>query len=298
MNNYRSTIQIADDKITAGFPFLSNISHLEDNSNVAIKRLHALLRVLQQDPEKMSLYNNALREYSNQGIIEEIQEPDRDGLTTFYLPHRHVWTPGKSTQLRVVFDASSHAKGELSLNDVIHQGYSLTSCIFDILMKFRTYDNAMIADIQKAFLQIHLPMDHRDATRSLWVKDHSEPPSGSNIKYYRFCRVPFEINAGPAILNQALLKHLETFNNTTYSEISDMLYVDNVVLEGSTPEELLEKYRESKEVFNKVGMNLRDYLSNCPFVNDNIPAPDIIITEHLLTSQRSLEYNGTVITTN
>ncbi|KIH43362.1 hypothetical protein ANCDUO_26634 [Ancylostoma duodenale] len=53
-----------------------------------------------------------------------------------------------------------------------------------------------------------------------------------------------------------------------------MLYVDNVVLEGSTPGELLGKYRESKEVFNKVGMNLRDYLSNCPFVNDNIPAPD------------------------
>ncbi|KAL6742656.1 hypothetical protein Aduo_015786 [Ancylostoma duodenale] len=195
MNNYRSTIQIADGKVTAGFLFLSNISQLKDNFNVAIKRLHALLRVLQQDPEKMGLYNNALREYSDQGIIEEIQEPDRDGVTTFYLPHRHVWTPGKSTQLRIVFDASSHAKGELSLNDVVHQGYSLTSCIFDILMKFRTYDNAMIADIQKAFLQIHLPMDHRDATRFLWVKDHLKPPSGSNIKYYRFCRVPFGINA-------------------------------------------------------------------------------------------------------
>ncbi|RCN41391.1 hypothetical protein ANCCAN_12658 [Ancylostoma caninum] len=54
----------------------------------------------------------------------------------------------------------------------------------------------------------------------------------------------------------------------------DKLYVDNVVLERSTPEELLGRYRESKEVFNKVGMNLRDYLSNCPFVIDNIRAPD------------------------
>ena len=175
----------------------------------------------------MSLYNDALMDYSRQGIIEEIQDEESDGLTMFYLPHRHVWTPGKSTRLRVVFDASSHAKGELSLNDVIHQGYSLTSCIFDILLKFRTYDNAIAADIQKAFLQIHLPMEHRNATRFLWVRDPSKPATGSNLMRYRFCRVPFGINAGPAILNQALLKHLESFSNDTYKELSDMLYVDS-----------------------------------------------------------------------
>ena len=78
---------------------------------------------------------------------------------------------------------------------------------------------------------------------------------------YRFCRVPFGINTGPAILNQALLKHLESFSNDTYKELLDMLYVDNVILEGKTPEDLLRKYRESKEVFTRVGMNLRDYLT-------------------------------------
>ncbi|CAJ0598456.1 unnamed protein product [Cylicocyclus nassatus] len=222
----------------------------------------------------MSLYNEALQDYRHQGFIEEVHEHSTAGVTTFYLPHRHVWTPGKSTQLRVVFDASSHAKGELSLNDVIHQGYSLTSCIFDILLKFRTYHYTMVADIQKAFLQIQLPIEHREATGFLWMKDTSKSPIGSNIRYYRFCRVPFGINAGPAILNQALLKHLESFTNNTFREISDMLYVDNVIVEGKNNEELLKKYHESKEVFNKVEMNLRDYLSNSAQVNYKIPTHD------------------------
>ncbi|KHJ90634.1 hypothetical protein OESDEN_09518 [Oesophagostomum dentatum] len=134
--------------------------------------------------------------------------------------------------------------------------------MFDILMKFRIYDYAIVADIQKAFLQIHLSMEHKDVTRFLWVKDSSKPATGSNIKYYRFCRVPFGINAGPAILKQTLLKQCESFSNNTRREISETLYVDNVILEGKSPKDL-KKYNESKDVFNKVGVNLRHYLTNC-----------------------------------
>ncbi|CAJ0609678.1 unnamed protein product [Cylicocyclus nassatus] len=83
----------------------------------------------------------------------------------------------------------------------------------------------------KAFLQIQLPFEHRDATY-LWMKDTSKPPNDSDIRYYRFCRVPFD--AGPAILNQALFKHLESFTSNTFREISDTLYVDNVLKERTT----------------------------------------------------------------
>ncbi|EPB66596.1 hypothetical protein ANCCEY_14315 [Ancylostoma ceylanicum] len=124
----------------------------------------------------------------------------------------------------------------------------------------------MTADIQKAFLQIQLPEDHRDVTRFLWVKDLSEPPQGSNLRYFRFCRVPFGVNAGPAILNQSLLKHIEETSSVLGQELSNSLYVDNVLLEGETPDELLAKYEESKKTFSSIGMNLRDYLFNNVFV--------------------------------
>ncbi|KHJ86909.1 Pao retrotransposon peptidase [Oesophagostomum dentatum] len=118
-------------------------------------------------------------------------------------------------------------------------------------------------------------------SESMFVQHMSQPkarmPDVTHVYIVlspRFCRVPFGINAGPAILNQALLKHLESFNSDTYQEIAEMLYVDNVILDGKNPEDLLRKYRESKKVFNAVGMNLRDYLSNCSSVNDGIPLPD------------------------
>ncbi|KHJ98787.1 hypothetical protein OESDEN_01232 [Oesophagostomum dentatum] len=101
MTKYRSSIKIENGKITARFPFMDNVGHLKDNFSVAIKNHHS--------------------DYFSQGIIEEVQDHESEELTMFYLPHRHVWTPGKSTQLRVVVDVSSHAKGELSLNDVIRQ---------------------------------------------------------------------------------------------------------------------------------------------------------------------------------
>ncbi|KAK5965068.1 Pao retrotransposon peptidase [Trichostrongylus colubriformis] len=132
----------------------------------------------------------------------------------------------------------------------------------------------MVADMQKAFLQIKLPEDHRDVTRFLWVKDIRRPAIGNNIICLRFCRVPFGINASPAILNQSILKHIEKSESDIAQELSKSLYVDNVLLEGKDPDSLLHKYTESKKLFSSIGMNLRDYLSNSPYVNRRIPEVD------------------------
>ncbi|VDP18467.1 unnamed protein product [Heligmosomoides polygyrus] len=124
MDSYRKTITIKSGRITAEFPFTDEVRNLKDKFNVAIHRLQNLLCTLQGDKEKFNLYNDTLTSYLQDGIIEEAKEED-GRLATFYLPHRHVWTPSKSTKLRVVFDASSHARDELSLNDVIYEGHSL-----------------------------------------------------------------------------------------------------------------------------------------------------------------------------
>ncbi|KIH65782.1 Pao retrotransposon peptidase [Ancylostoma duodenale] len=177
MDDYRKTIQIKEGVITAGFPFNENVDKLKDNFNIAFCRLQALLRTLRDDKEKLRIYDDTFQTYIKEGIIEEcVFNPT--GVTAFYLPHRHVWTPGKSTELRVVFDASSHGRNELSLNDVIYEGHALTPLIHEVLLQFRTHKNTMVADIQKVFLQIRLPDHHRDATRFLWIKDLDSPAEG------------------------------------------------------------------------------------------------------------------------
>ncbi|VDO39649.1 unnamed protein product [Haemonchus placei] len=87
-------------------------------------------------------------------------------------------------------------------------------------------------------------------------------------------RVPFGINASPAILNQCILKHIESSELDIAQELSKSLYVDNVLLEGTSADDLVYKYAESKKLFSSMGMNLRDYLSNSTSVNNRIPEAD------------------------
>ncbi|VDM77203.1 unnamed protein product [Strongylus vulgaris] len=155
MDDYRKTIKIREGTITAGFLFNENVGKLKDNFNVAFRRLQALHRTLQKDEKKFKIYNDTFQSYIKDGITEDC-DVHPTGVTSFYLPHRHVWTPGKITELRIVFDASSYGINELSLNDVIKVTLSLHH---EVLLLFRTYKNTMVADIQKAFLQIRLPKD-------------------------------------------------------------------------------------------------------------------------------------------
>ncbi|CAJ0607513.1 unnamed protein product [Cylicocyclus nassatus] len=68
--------------------------------------------------------------------------------------------------------------------------------------------------------------------------------------------------------------HIEEKGTPIGKELSKSLYVDNVLLEGDNPQELIQKYNSSKQVFSSIGMNLRDYLSDSAAVNAQIKDVD------------------------
>ena len=55
--------------------------------------------------------------------------------------------------------------------------------LFGLLLRFRLHPIAIIAGIEKAFLNIGLRVRHRDITGFLWLKDPHNP---SNIQIYCF----------------------------------------------------------------------------------------------------------------
>ena len=103
----------------------------------------------------------------------------------------------------IVYDASAKSDGA-SLNDCLHAGPALTQSIFDIMLRFRNHRVALVGDIEKAFLMVHMNETDKDVLRFLWVDDinKAEP----KVITLRFTRVVFGLSSSPFLLN-ATIKH-------------------------------------------------------------------------------------------
>uniref|UniRef100_A0A1I7WRH5 COR domain-containing protein n=1 Tax=Heterorhabditis bacteriophora TaxID=37862 RepID=A0A1I7WRH5_HETBA len=97
MERYLKLIQFTQEGVTTPFPLKDSIVKLKDNFNIGIEKI--------------------LQSCINEGIIEVADDDIPQRATTFYLPHRGVWKPEKTTPLRIAFDASQKSTLSPSLNE-------------------------------------------------------------------------------------------------------------------------------------------------------------------------------------
>ena len=77
------------------------------------------------------------------------------------------------------------------------------------LLRFYIYYFALLADIEKAFLQIRTQERGRDVARFLWFEDPTKPHKlEGNLSVYRFCKVLIGIVCSPFLLEATLRHHL------------------------------------------------------------------------------------------
>ena len=138
-----------------------------------------------------------------------------------------------------------------------------------LLMRFRLNNIAVVADIEKAFLQIGLQPDQRDVTRFIWLKDYTKAArvDSDNIREYRFCRVPFGVISSPFLLGATTDSHLEQYENEFATKLKDDIYVDNLITGTNSDKEAVKSYRGSKTIFKEASMDLRKWSSNSHQVN-------------------------------
>ena len=133
----------------------------------------------------------------------------------------------------------------------------------------------MLADLEKAFLQVGLQPSERDVTRFLWLKDISKLDLNGNLQIYRFARVPFGVISSPFILGAAVAHHLKKKENPIAEKIRKNIYVDNVSITGTrTVVEAYDFYVEAKNIFQDASMNLREWMSNSTEFLSLIPDND------------------------
>ncbi|XP_035214797.1 uncharacterized protein LOC118188475 [Stegodyphus dumicola] len=184
------------------------------------------------------------------------------------MPHQAVYREESiTTKMRIVFDASSHEIGSLSLNDCLWPGINLNQNIFHLLIHFRFNRVAILGDIEKAFLQIVLAEKDRDSVRFLFVKniDTHLQNTDDQLEVYRFKRVLFGVNSSPFLLAATIKLHIQKYRNVypdTFQILDTCMYVDDLVTGADDVSEALKTSREAKEIMRGAGMNLRKWVTN------------------------------------
>ena len=126
-----------------------------------------------------------------------------------------------------------------------------------MLLRFRFNPIGIIADIEKAYLQISVADCHRDFLRFLWFdnifKDIPE------VTKYRFCRIIFGVNCSQYLLNRVIRFHASKYKNTDKKfskKVAKSFYVD--ISEG------IEIYKKIKLRFLDASFIVRKWKTNNP----------------------------------
>ena len=231
-NHFMSNVTLRNGRYEVSLPWREYHEPLPNNYNLSLNRLHSLLQRLKRTPAIFREYDAIIRDQLSKGIVERVNHSTNVLGKVHYLPHHAVIRRNKeTTKVRVVYDASAQSNGP-SLNNCLYTGPKFNQRILEILLRFRSYPIAWIADIEKAFLMISVAPKDRDALRFLWITNiDSDDPE---IIALRFARVVFGVSSSPFLLNATIKHHIEKYSSS-HPEIVGVLmqsiYVDDVVSE-------------------------------------------------------------------
>ena len=256
-----------DGRYVAKLPRKDQHPRLYDNFILAKKRLESLLKRLRQNSALLKQYSDIINEQLKNNIAEEVNDNLPTIGKTYYMLHQAVTREDHTTsKLRIVHDASSKLKGP-SLNDCLEAGESKYTYLFGTLIRFRLHNIAVVADIEKAFLNIGNQEDDRDVLRFLWKEDPFDKTS--KLKVLRFTRVCFGVVSSMFHLEATIDHHLSCcledhpdINPDIINKTRHSLYVDNLSSGAEKLKDASELYIQFQSIFEKANMNLPKWKSN------------------------------------
>jgi hypothetical protein len=276
LEKFLKTVKFEEGRYQVCWPYKNVVIDLPTNYNIALRRLKSLINRCRMNGQSdfLTQYDEVMKGQLEKGITEIVADPQTPHRT-HYLAHHGVVTPGRTTKLRIVFDASAkESRDKPSLNESMHRGQIFLDNIVSLLLRFRMHPVAILADIEKAFLQVGLQKSERDVTRFLWLNDVHQPPTGENLITLRFRRVSFGVVASPFLLGATLMYHLKKIGTPVALKTAENIYVDNVVTGANSPTEAIDYYHQTKRLFAEAGMNLREYASNDKAFMETLPQAD------------------------
>ena len=247
----KGKINFVESRYEVSLPVKESHPILPDNFQVSQNRLISQISRLRQNPTILEQYDEVIKEQIESGVVEVVDKDCDEPVALgkiHYIPHHGViHQTSETTKLRIVYDASCKVDNEVCLNDCLEPGPNLSPLLFDILLRFRVYKVALIADIEKAFVTISINPTQRDLLRFLWIKESNA--ENLDIITMRFTRLVFGLTCSPYILNAAIRHHFESVvdsDRTFADSVVSSIYVDDFASSFQTEKEAFEMYEKLK----------------------------------------------------
>ena len=144
----------------------------------------------------------------------------------WYLPLQAVFTPDRTTQVWLVFDASAKVPRGKSLNEHLEKGPNYINRLPNVLMAWRFDKVAYTGDVRKMFNQVFIQPNDQVFHRFLWRTNES-----LKQKVYQWKRLNFGDKPAPDIAAGTIIT-LAKSSQEQYPEAAKELrahvYVDDI----------------------------------------------------------------------
>lgn len=239
------------------------IDDLGETRDIALRKLRGLEKRLNRDSQLKQRYTNFIREYIELGHMRLVKKELPSKLPTYYLPHHCVVKEdAKGTKLRVVFDGSCKSSTGISLNDALIIGPTVQDDLVSILIRFRTFQYVLVADVIKMYRQVLVHPLQTRLQRILWREDtNSEPLT------YELATVTYGTSSASYLttrcLNDLADRYASTFPTGSASVKRDF-YVDDLLTGADTRAEAITIRDQVIRLLQLGGFELSKWGSNCP----------------------------------
>lgn len=280
---WEKSIEFKEGHYHLPIPFRNNNINLPNNKGTAQQRLLYLKKKLLKDPELHKKYSNEMDNLFNKQFAEQVpyHELHKNDGAVWYIPHHPVKHPKKPEKFRIVFDCAAIYKNT-SLNGQVLQGPDLANKLLGTLLRFRTKQYAMMADIESMFYQVHVAEHGRDLLRFLWW-----PNNDLNEDFCVF-RMKVHLFGGswsPSCCNFALRRtafdHASEYPPDVINSVLHNFYVDDFLKSVQDEDSGIMIAGKVTSLLKQGGFKLRKWISNSKMIMDSIPKEDRIETEHV-----------------
>ena len=250
---------------------------LSKNQALVQAQLQKLQAKFLKEPLLEECYTKAITEWIDMGVLTPVTEKELESVPYWAeMPYHPVFRMGVTThKVRIVMNGSAKAKGMASLNDYLATGPNILPQIVNILSKLRTSSHFIVADIEKAFLQVGLqePDDHLFVFR--WLEKTESGEYKQTL--YRFARMPWGINTAPFVLNAVVrflydeaIKSAIQRGNTCEAQrlesLKDTTYVDDILALGNSTTEAIMKAKAGVKALKLGQMKVTKFRSYPPLL--------------------------------